>query len=137
MTIDGFRQTAAGVDVLVAAGRWTLRGELIQSRWTLPATHDRALAGGVRATAGWLEGRLRVFPGVDLAARAERLRFSEIATPSARQPWDSPVSRLEAGVSATPVRHVRVKFAVQRNRRPLGGRIRHDTLLAAQAGVWF
>ena len=100
MVIDGFRQTAAGVDVLVAAGRWPLRGELIQSRWTLPVTYDRALAGGVRATAGWIEGRLRVSPGVDLAARAERLGFSEVATPSAMQPWESPVSRLEAGFAA-------------------------------------
>lgn len=137
VSLDTFRQTAAGVDVEVAAGRWALRGEMISSRWTLPATHDPALAEGVRATAGWLEGRLRVLPGLDLAARAERLGFSGVITPSGRQPWESPVARLEAGIAVTPVRHVRVKLAVQRNRRPLGGRIRHDTLLAAQAGVWF
>ena len=136
-TIDAFRQSAVGLDAHIAAGRWVLRGELIQSRWGLPAPRDAALAGGVRATAGWVEGRLRVLPGVDLAARAERIGFSELTTTAGRQPWESPVSRLEGGLAATPLRHTRVKLAVQRNRRPLGGRVRHDTLLALQAGVWF
>lgn len=137
VAIAAFRQTAAALDAQVAAGRWVLRGEVIRSRWTLPSPRDPALADGVRATAGWLEGRVRVLPGFDLAARAERLGFSDVTTGAGPQPWESPVSRLEAGVVATPVRHLRVKLAVQRNRRPLGGRIRHDTLLAAQAGVWF
>ena len=137
VAIDAFRQTAAALDAQVAAGRWVLRGEVIRSHWTLPSPRDPALADGVRATAAWLEGRVRVLPGFDLAARAERLQFSDVTTGSGPQPWESPVSRLEAGVVATPVRHLRVKLAVQRNRRPLGGRIRHDTLLAAQAGVWF
>lgn len=136
-TLESFRQTATGLDAQVASGRWQIRGEVIRSRWTLPSATDPALGGGVHALAGWLEGRVRVVPGVDVAARAERLAFSNLDTATGAQPWESPVSRVEAGVVASPLRHVWMKFAVQRNRRPLGGRVRHDTLAAAQLGVWF
>ena len=91
----------------------------------------------VRALAGWVESRVRVLPGVDVAARADHLAFSDLATATGMQPWEAPVSRLEAGVAASPMRHLRMKVAVQRNRRPLAGRVRHDTLVAAQLGVWF
>ncbi len=136
-TLESFRQTATGLDAQVASGRWQIRGEVIRSRWTLPSATDPALGGGVHALAGWLEGRVRVVPGVDVAARAERLAFSNLDTATGAQPWESPVSRVEAGIVASPLRHVWMKFAVQRNRRPLGGRVRHDTLAAAQLGVWF
>lgn len=135
--VDSFKQTAAGVDAQVAAGRWLLRGEIIRSAWTLPSAAGSGLDDGVRATAGWLEGRVRLLPGFDVAARAEHLAFSDIATTTGAQPWESPVSRFEAGFAATPFRKVRLKVAAQRNRRPLGGRVRHDTLVAAQVGVWF
>ena len=137
VTLDTFRQTAAGLDAQVAAGRWQVRGEIIRSAWTLPSQSDAALEGGVRAVAGWLEGRVRLLPGFDVAARAEHMAFSDISTTAGAQPWESPVSRVEVGLAATPFRHVRLKLATQRNRRPLGGRVRHDTLFAAQVGVWF
>ncbi len=136
-TPESFRQTATGLDAQVASGRWQVRGEVLRSTWTLPSATDPALGGGVHALAGWLEGRVRVWPGVDVAARAERLAFSSLDTATGAQPWESPVSRVEAGIVWSPLRHVWMKFAVQRNRRPLGGRVRHDTLAAAQLGVWF
>ncbi len=135
--VESFRQTATAVDAQMASGRWQVRGEVMRSTWTLPSATDPALNSGVHALAGWLEGRVRVLPGVDVAARTERLAFSDLATATGAQPWESPVSRVEAGIVASPQRHVRLKFAAQRNRRPLGGRVRHDTLLAAQLGVWF
>ena len=136
-SVDAFRQTAVGLDGQLAAGRWQVRGEVMRSAWRLPAPTDPALGAGVRAFAGWLEGRLRVLPGLDLAARAEHLAFSDIASTDGPRPWEAPVSRVEAGVAVSPFRHVGAKFVAQRNRRPLGGRVRHDTLLVAQLGVWF
>ncbi len=68
-----------------------------------PAQRMGGAAGGrssrltVRALAAWVEGRVRVLPGLDLAGRAERLTFSDIAAGAGRQPWEAPVSRVEAG----------------------------------------
>ena len=134
---DAFRQHALGLDAQVAAGRWQVRGEVIRSGWRVPLAAGAGPGLTVRALAGWVESRVRVLPGVDVAARADHLAFSDLATATGMQPWEAPVSRLEAGVAASPMRHLRMKVAVQRNRRPLAGRVRHDTLIAAQLGVWF
>lgn len=131
------QQRAAGVDVDLASGRWRARAEVLASRWQLPALATGTLDHGVTAVTGWAEGRVRVLPGIDVAVRADHVGFSDVETPSGRLAWEAPVSRLEAGVAFVPTRHVRLKGAVQRNRRPDGGRVRHDTLFAVQAGVWF
>lgn len=126
-------QDAAGVDAEWASGRVVTRGELLVSRWHLPT-----LPGdGVSALAAWGEGRVRLLPGLDAGLRLDRLTFSEVATATTRTPWEAPVTRVEAGVAYVPVRHVRLSVALQRNRRPAGGRVHHDTLLAGQLGVWF
>ncbi|MEZ5416919.1 MAG: hypothetical protein R2708_06200 [Vicinamibacterales bacterium] len=135
--VETFTQRAGGADVEVSAGRWLARGEVLVSRWDVPAFTADAGAMTLGATAGWAEGRVRVLPGLDLGARIERLSFSEIDTAAGRLPWEAAVTRVETGVAWVPARHVRVKVAAQRNRRPAGGRIRHDTLLAAQLGLWF
>ncbi len=139
LTIDanGYRQNAVGLDAHVAAGRWQVRAEAIGSTWALPLGAGAAPSLTVRALTGWVESRVRVLPGLDVAARAEHLTFSELGTTTGMQPWEAPVSRMEAGVVLAPIRHVRIKMAVQRNLRPAGGRVRHDTLVAAQLGVWF
>jgi hypothetical protein len=53
------------------------------------------------------------------------------------EPWEAPVTRVESALAFSPLRHLRLKVAAQHNRRPLGGRIRQDMLVAAQVGVWF
>ncbi len=129
-------QRAAGVDLEFATGPWLIRSEVLASRWQLPA-----LASGpidpVTAVTTWTEGRLRVLPGLDLGLRVEHLGFSDLGPAAAAEPWEAAVSRLEAGLAFVPARHLRFKLAAQRNRRPSGGRVRHDTLFAAQVGLWF
>ncbi len=113
------------------------RGEVLASRWALPAFTGTTATPEVTAMAGWLEGRVRVLPGLDLGLRVERLAFGDIATGAGMEPWEAPVTRIESGLAFSPLRHLRLKVAAQHNRRPLGGRIRQDTLVAAQVGVWF
>lgn len=139
LAVDVARHTqdAAGLDAQYAAGRWQFRGEVIRSTWSLPVAAASAPALPLHAVASWAETRVRVVPGLDLAARGEHLAFSDIAGPVGPTPWEAAVSRVETGVTATPMRHLRMKLAVQLNRRPLAGRVRHDTLVAAQLGVWF
>lgn len=132
------RQQAAGLDVDLSSGRWLARGEVLVSRWQLPAFDDGTPAHPhVTAVATWGEGRLRLLPGLDAGLRLEHVHFDDIDSAAGPTPWEAAVSRAEAGLAFTPMRHLRLKVAVQRNRRPDGGRVRHDTLLGAQAAVWF
>ncbi len=131
------RQRAAGADVEFSAGRWLARGEVIASRWALPAFTGSTMTPVVTALAAWAEGRVRLLPGLDLGLRVERLDFGDVATPAGIQPWEAPVTRVETGVAFSPIRHARLKLAAQHNRRPLGGRVRQDTLFAAQVALWF
>lgn len=135
--VNGGRQDALGLDLEVSSGRWLVRGEVIASRWGLPAvSHDSGLPRAVSARAWWTEGRYRVAPGVDLAVRAERLTFSTLDGPARPATWEAPVARLEAGAAWLPVRPLTLKLALQHNRRD-GGRIRRDTLMTTQVVYWF
>lgn len=136
-SVESFRQRAAGIDLAIAAGRWAVRGEAIRAWWSVPAVGDSRLAPALTATALWGEGRWRAWPGLDLTARVERLGFGEVEGPSGPTPWEAAVTRVEGGVVLAVHRHVRLKTVWQRNRRPLGGRVRHDSLVAGQISVWF
>jgi hypothetical protein len=135
--VDSFRQRAVATDLAVSAGRWELRGEVIRTSWSLPAPSDPRLRPALTALALWGEGRVRVWPGVDLTVRGERLTFGEVDTAQGPTPWEAAVSRVEGGVAAAVHRRVRLKVAWQRDWRPLGGRVRHDSLVAGQIAVWF
>lgn len=126
-------QQAGAVDVEWTGGRWVTRGEVVVSRWGVPSL----AVEHVSALAAWGESRVRILPGLDAGLRLEHLTFSAIDSSTGRLPWEAPVTRIEGGVAYVPVRHVRVTVGVQHNRRPDGGRVRIDTLVAAQAGVWF
>jgi hypothetical protein len=135
--VDRFEQQAFGLDAELAGGPWLARAEVLVSRWDLPAFTDGAGPRTLSARAGWGEIRLRAMPGLDVALRAEHLGFGDVAGAAGMEPWEAPITRFETGLAYAPIRNVRLKLGAQRNRRPLGGRVRHDTLLAAQASVWF
>jgi hypothetical protein len=134
--VESYRQEAVAADVEFSRDRWFTRGEVIHSRWRLPSPATPALPPWVSATAWWVEGRYRVAPGVDVAARGERLGFSRVTGSNRTDQWDAPVRRLELGVSYRVRHNVALKGALQRNRRD-GGRIRRDTLATAQVLYWF
>lgn len=127
------RQDAGGLDLEWASGRFVARGEILVSRWHQPTLPDDRIS----ALAVWGEGRVRLLPGLDAGLRLDHLHFSTVTTGATSASWEAPVTRLEAGIGYVPLRHVRMTVAAQRNRRPDGGRVRHDTLLAAQVGLWF
>jgi hypothetical protein len=132
---DGVQQ-AVGVDGEYSQGRFLARAEVIRSHWMLPfafAGHDHERLG---AHAVLVEGRYRVFPGVQLAVRAERLDFSRVDAGGRREWWEAPVQRIEVGASYAIIRNVTVKASAQRNTRD-GGRVRRDTLGAMQVVYWF
>ncbi|HUE90074.1 MAG TPA: hypothetical protein VMO26_28670 [Vicinamibacterales bacterium] len=129
-------QRAMGLDAEYSEGRFLARAEVIRSHWTLPFAlsgrdHERLGASGVL-----VEARYRVFPGVQLAARAERLDFTRIQAGGLIELWEAPVRRVEIGASYSFIRNVTLKASVQRNTRD-GGRVRRDMLGALQVVYWF
>ena len=66
----------------------------------------------------------------------DRLWFSDQTGTYLTLPWDAPVSRVEGGVAWAATRHVIVRGTVQHNARTRG-RVRRETLPAAQVTLWF
>ena len=135
-----FTQRALGVDAEYSRDYWIVRGELIDSRWTLPALAAPSLDAPLRATAGFVEGRYRFGPRYFAAARADRLTFSRIrgqrwfgGRPTA---WDAPVTRVEIGGGVYLMRTLTARAVVQRNWRD-GGRVTARTFVSGQVGYWF
>jgi len=84
----------------------------------------------------FVEGRYRAAPGLDLAARVDRLAFGNITGSNGSETWDAPVTRVEAAVGYALHRHVQVKAAYQYNWRD-GGSVHSQGMLAGQLRVWF
>jgi hypothetical protein len=132
---DGVQQ-AVGMDIEYSIGRFLARSEVIRSRWTLPVALTSLEPEQLAATALLGEARYRLFPGVQVAARAERLSFDHMRTTSGSQRWEAPVNRFEVGTAYSITRNAIVKASWQRNTRE-GGRVRTATLGAAQVIYWF
>jgi hypothetical protein len=126
-----YRQDALGIDAEYSRGRWLVRGELMQSRWRLPA-----IGPALTARAGFVEGRLKVHPRAFVAARADRLDFSQVADAGTAQTWDAPVTRVEAGGGWYFRRNLVGKAVWQHNVRD-GGRQRQASFASGQVLFWF
>jgi hypothetical protein len=126
------RQRVWGADVDYSRGHWMLHAEGLHSSWDAPWG-----TGTIAATGIWIEGRLKVAPGVSLAARADHLSFSDVTTSTGLQSWDAPVTRLEGAVDWSVWRNVLLKVGLQHDRRFGGGPVPRQTFLAGQMVVWF
>ena len=131
-----YRQTAIAVDAEVSAGRWLGRAEWIRATWRLPEIAAPSIADPVVAESLILEGRIRLWPGLSLAARADTIQFSDLRGSTATLGWEAPLRRFETALSYAIRRNIGTKLAWQRNHRD-GGRVRHDSLMAAQIVYWF
>lgn len=128
-------QQAFGVDAETSWDRWLIRGEFVANEWTVPPIDAPAITHPLAARAGYIEARVRVRPGLYVAARGDRIWFSSIRTSSGDMTWDADVSRLELGVGYTIRRGMLVKSSVLSHWRD-GGRIRRDTLIGVQLLFW-
>ena len=137
---QGFVQRAFGFDAEYSRNYWIVRGEIIHSRWTLPALAAPVIGGPVHATASFIEGRYRFTPRYFAAARADRLTFSRIRGQrlfaGAPTPWDAPVTRIEVGGGVYLLRTLTARAVVQHNWRD-AGRVTSRGFLSAQISYWF
>lgn len=136
MPAGRYEQRAVGIDGETSWGRWLVRGEVVANTWTLPALDAPQIAGPLKATAGYLEMKVRLSPRLYIAARGDRLIFSEITGTAFTDTWDANVSRVEIGAGYTIRRGLIVKASFMNNRRD-GGLVRTSQLAAVQALFWF
>jgi hypothetical protein len=145
-----YQQRALGVDGEYSRGYWIVRGELIESRWTLPAANRPFITNPLRATAGYVEARYRITPRVFAATRVDHMTFSTITgvtqplesaggVPGTPTPWDAPVTRIETGGGVQLTRHLTARGVVQWNwrERPVRFVGSQRTYLSGQLSFWF
>jgi hypothetical protein len=127
-------QRALGADLAYSRGRLVVQTEAMRFSWAapLPTPDDIDLPG----FAALVEVRVKVWPGLSVAARADRLAFDRIPTSSGPQAWEYAVSRFEGGVAFTPRRHILLKAVYQYDRRAAGPNAR-QSFVAGQALLWF
>jgi hypothetical protein len=113
-------QRALGLDLECSRGHWLGRAEAIWSEWDLPAIDDPRIEAPLGALAVSLEGQRKLAPGLYLAARLDRLSFTRLSGSRERQPWDSPVSRLEVVLGYSLRRGLTLKGGYQHNWREVG-----------------
>jgi hypothetical protein len=129
-------QRSLGADAEYSRDHWIVRGETVWSHWEFPAALAPANVSNLDALATWVEGRYRLTPRVYLAARADRLGFSQLQGSILTLPWDAPVKRLESGIGYYLQRNLVLRATAQTNWRE-GGRVRQRTYLSGQLAYWF
>src|SRR6185503_8122534 len=86
-----FHQRAAGVDVEYGRGHWLWRAEGVWNAWDAGARTAPLYDEDLTALAVSVEGRYRLWPGVHVAARVDRLDFGDITGPAGPEPWEANV----------------------------------------------
>ena len=131
-----YRQRAAGLDLQWSHGYWIVRAEAVWSRWRLPPLDETKIEAPLDALGLFAEARYKLRPGLYVAARGERLAFTEVETAAGPRTWDAPVTRVEAGAGFSPRRHLLLKASWQHNWRD-GGAVTENDLVAGQVVLWF
>src|SRR4029079_5916018 len=103
-----------------------MRGELVRSRWNIPALNLPLIDNPLTATSGYVEGRYRLTPRYLASARGDLLTFSRITEQrlfaGIPTPWDAPVTRVEVGGGVYILRNLVARAVIQRN-LPDAGRV--------------
>ena len=132
-------QTVVGADASIERGHWIVRAEYLHSTFGIPIANDPSFTTPLAADTGFAEARYRFRSRWQIAARAERLTFSELKGTlfsGAPTPWDAPVKRLEATAAFRLMRTIDVRGGYQYNWRE-AGRVRKLGLPTLQLLYWF
>ena len=105
-------------------------------RGRLPSIASPFIVDPLGSRTWYLETKVRLLPGLYLAARGDQLKFSTVHGSTGPDTWDADVSRVELGVGYTVRRGLLIKASVMNNWRD-GGAVRESPLAALQASFWF
>jgi hypothetical protein len=131
-------QTVTGADVEFGRQRLLLRGEWLRSVFHLPLAAEPSPATALAAWSGFIEGRYRLHPRWQVAARVERLSFRRVLSAASVTPipWDAPVDRVEGVIGFRATRRLELRAGWQHNWRS-AGRVHERGYPAAQILYWF
>jgi hypothetical protein len=133
-------QSVVGTDFEFGRGRTLIRGEWLRSAFDIPAVSAPYISSPLIASAGFLEGRYRWHPRWQIAARVDRMTFSDIQGAleggGVPTPWDAPVARVEGTLGFRAARTVELRAGWQEDWRH-GGRVERDGYPAFQVICWF
>jgi hypothetical protein len=119
-------QTLVGADTELGVGRWLVRAEWLRSSFDVPFVLSPNPVQRLTAQSGFVEGRVKLHPRVQIGVRVDRLTFSRLVDPAtaASLTWDANVDRVEGVVSVRLSRNLEIRAGWQENRRqaPRGGR---------------
>jgi hypothetical protein len=131
-----YDQRAIGIDAETSLGRWLLRGEFVANSWTLPDIGEPGIVDPLESRTWYLETKVRLRPGLFVAARGSQLRFSTIRGSAGPRTWDADVFRVEVGAGYTIRRGLLVKASLSSNWRDSSA-VRESHLAGVQALFWF
>ena len=155
---QSYRQRSYGFDAEYSRGYWIVRGEFINTRWNIPAVGQPLIQNPLRATAAYVEGKYRLTPRYFVAARVDRMTFSNITgqnnvvidgnpplligawTPGVPTPWDAPVTRIEYGGGVYLLRNLTTRIVYQRNWRDDPRPVfvaQNKSYVSVQVAFWF
>lgn len=109
MGIRDFKQRLFGVDAEYSVGHLTFNSEYVRNRWDSPNFHD-----GLANSSWYVEWRYTFLPGLNGAVRYSGTQFARVETgKGTREPWDSPVRRVESGLGYHFTQNARLKVIWQ------------------------
>ena len=132
-------QTLVGADAGFERGHWIIRGELMRVTFGLPVASVPSFTTPLASNAGYVEARYRFLSRWQVAARADRLMFSDVRGSlfgGVATPWDGPVKRLEGTAGLRLTRTIEVRGGYQYNWRE-AGRVRRLGFPTLQLLYWF
>jgi hypothetical protein len=136
---DRHRQTVVGLDAEAGVGPWLVRWEWIHSTFELPFSAEPVQPGPLVTQSGFIEGRYRLHPRWQVAARVDHLSFSVLRgtlNGGALTSWDAPVDRAEGIVGFRARRNLEVRGGYQYNWRD-GGRVHERGYPTVMGLFWF
>jgi hypothetical protein len=131
-------QTLFGTDVEFGVGRWLVRGEWLRSTFDLPIPEDPAPNHELTTSSGFIEGRYRPHPRVQIGLRLDRQGFNHITDPvsGVTGTWDANVDRVEAMLGVRVTRTLDLRAGWQQNWRA-GTRAPRRGIPAVGLLYWF
>lgn len=132
-------QRVAAIDAELSRGHLIVRAEALRVTFQMPTGRAPSFLSPLVAHSGFIEARYRWRTRWQLAARADRLSFSDVQGTlfgGALTAWDAPVTRLEGTAGLRVTRTLELRGGYQYNWRD-GGRTRRLGFPTVQLLYWF
>ncbi len=103
-------QKILGADMRYSRGWTEINGELARNWWENPLLDD-----DLACTAGYLELKQKLSPGLFLAARYDRITYDELTDSAGKFSWGYNLTRIETGAGYYFTRDILLKLVWQHN----------------------